>query len=161
VDDDSYTGDSALPSRSPASASFGGMVFGGVTGILVGSLAGIACYWIVGAANYLWDGGINGGLIGLPVGAIIGGVKRRQMGASIESNIATHIGILYGLIPGTLFLLGGIGIVKGKFSVLVVLGAFFGCPTVGMFIGAVLDRIYESFLRPRIPLSGEDEGNRE
>jgi hypothetical protein len=155
TDDDSYLEESSLPESLPASTSLAGMGFGAFTGMLSGSLAGVACAWIVGATDHLWDGGISGGLLGLPVGAIIGRVKRRQMGASVDSNIATHIGVLYGLIPGTLFLLGTIGIVRGKFSGLVLVGAFFACVTVGLFIGAVLDRFYESFLRSRVSQSRE------
>jgi hypothetical protein len=50
-------------------------------------------------------------------------------------------------LPALLILLGGIGIVRGKFSGLLVLGAACAGPMAGMLVGAVVDRFYEGILR--------------
>ena len=53
--------------------------------------------------------------------------------------------VVYGLLPGLLIFLGGIGALRGKF----LLGAAFACPMVGLLIGGLLDRVYEGILRRR------------
>ena len=148
-----------IPAPSTPSHSADGMVFGGLAGFPLGSLAAVACYWILDAVPFE-DAAIFGGLIGSLVGATIGKIARRKMGASTESNIATYIGVLYGLIPGCLIILGGIGIVGGKGSGLLLIAGFFIFPMGGMVIGGMLDRMYEAFLNSRIATWEEDERDR-
>jgi hypothetical protein len=126
-----------------------GAVFGAMAGLFFGVLAGIGCGLLLDQIDSLWAFGLVCGLAGLPVGAVIGRKDRCNNAGTTNSNIATHIGVLYGLLPGCLVLLGGIGIIKGKLSGMVMLGAFFGCPMTGMLIGGLLDRLYESRLRSR------------
>jgi hypothetical protein len=133
------------------------MFFGLFSGLLFGAVTGLACHLIVGSPQPLSQFGFVGGLAGVVYGCAIGVRDRRKHGGALESNAATHIGILFGLIPGLLLLLGGIGIVRGKFSVYVVVSGFFMCPMAGLLVGGLLDRMYEAYLKSRYEGPTEQE----
>jgi hypothetical protein len=142
-DSESSTADAA-PSRRTA------VTFGALAGALIGSIAGVACQSILAADESFGIGAVTGGVIGFVVGILIGRFDARKRPTAAESNVGTYIGVLYGLAPGILFLLEGMGLIGGNRSGLIVIAAFFASPMAGMLIGGVLDRIYEGLMKPRI-----------
>jgi hypothetical protein len=130
----------ALQTRNPAA----GVLFGGFVGIVMGALVGAACCWLVQKHDYLWHGALVGALIGSFGGAVIGTKERKARGEFVRSDLATIIGIVYGLLPALQTLLMGFGMVRGSFTAYLLLGILCIGPTVGLVIGALLDRAYEA-----------------
>jgi len=121
-----------------------GSVFGAFAGFLLGALAGAACCWKLGLTDSprLWP--LVGAVIGCFGGIVIGVKERKARGEFARPDIATIIGLVYGLCPALLTLLGGLGLVRGRFSALALLGMAFTGPVIGLLIGAMLDRAYEA-----------------
>jgi hypothetical protein len=95
----------------------------------------------------LFAGVVFGALVGLPLGAVAGAACCLLIrGDLIRPDIATLIGIVYGLLPALLILLGGMGIVRGKSSGYLLIGSVFVCPMIGLLIGGILDRAFEAAL---------------
>ncbi|MCI0378902.1 MAG: hypothetical protein L0215_14945 [Gemmataceae bacterium] len=120
-----------------------GLFFGAFVGLLMGGLVGLACCWICDLQEFVWLGILAGVLVGSLVGALLGKAERRIRGELVRPDIATIIGVLYGIVP-SLALLLGIGEVRGLRSGLLWLGLVFVGPAVGLLIGAILDRAYEA-----------------
>jgi len=123
-----------------------GMIFGGLAGLHMGAVAGAACAWLLGLFDYYWHGFFVGAAVG-PLGGVLAGfVERKARGDLVRPDIATILGGIFGLLPGLILLLQGIGVVKGVFSGGLLLGAVSGGPMAGFLIGGILDRAFESFL---------------
>jgi hypothetical protein len=126
-----------------------GMLFGGFVGLLMGSLVAAACCWISGLMDFVRGWVLAGALVGSMSGFFIGIHERKRHGDLPKTNLATIICMVFGLLPALLIALGGIGLVRGKFSGLLCLGAVSAGPMAGLLIGGLLDRIYEGFLQRR------------
>jgi hypothetical protein len=121
-----------------------GMFFGALAGLLLGAVAAGACCWVVGQDEFFWHGTLAGAVIGPLGGAAIGVRERKTRGDLIRPDIAAIIGVAYGLLPALLIVLGGVGLVRGKLSGLLLIGAGFAGPMSGLLIGGILDRAYEA-----------------
>src|SRR5262245_58717163 len=80
-----------------------GTVFGAFAGLLLGALLIGICGWLAG---FLWPGVLIGAIIGPVGGAVIGYVERTRRGDLVRPDIATIIGLAYGLLPSLLIVLG-------------------------------------------------------
>ena len=109
----------------------------------MGGFVGCVSCWLVGALDYLWPVALIGAMIGLVGGVPFGLMHRKRQSQVAETNLATMIGATFGLVPALLILLGGVGVVQGKFSGLLMMGAMCAGPMIGLMIGGLLDRFYE------------------
>jgi hypothetical protein len=120
------------------------MLFGGFVGLLMGALSGTVCCALLDFRDFLGQWAVIGAAMGVPGGALIALVERKLRGEQVRPDIATVICVVYALLPALIILLGGLGIVRGKLSGFLLLGAVFACPMCGLLIGGVLDRAYEA-----------------
>ncbi len=134
------------PNRPGLSAD---LAFGALAGLLMGAAVGWTCLWLIGQNDSGLYGALAGSVIGSLGGALLGVRHSRRRQDQFDSDLGTTISVIYPLLPGLLILLNGVGIVRGRFTGLMVLGAAFACPMLGMLVGGLLDRCYESILRRR------------
>lgn len=124
-----------------------GVVFGALVGLPLGAVASAACCLLMELFDLLWHGVLIGSLTGPFGGAILAFTERKIRGDLIRPDIATFIGIVYGLLPALLTLLGGMGMVSGNLSGRFFIGSIFIFPMIGMLIGGILDRAFETMLK--------------
>lgn len=125
------------------------IAFGTFVGLFAGAAVGWMCCWLVGEDGFVWNGALLGALIGAITGSILGYRHGRGRHDFVNSEIATTVCTSYPLLLSLLILLAGIGMVRGKFTGLFVLGAACAAPMLGLLIGGMLDRVYERVLRQR------------
>jgi hypothetical protein len=113
-----------------------GLVFGAFVGLLMGPLVGEACSWLAGRDDLLWTGILIGAGLGPFGGAVIGVAERKLRGNLVRPDIATMIGICFGVLPGLLSI--SPGFVCGLFEVMII------GPILGGLVGAILDRAHEA-----------------
>jgi hypothetical protein len=135
------------PGKPKPRGLYPGLFFGALVGLLAGAVVGGAWCWLAGLIDSLWQGVLLGALIGPLGGALIGLKERRTRGALVRPDVATIICPVYGLVPVLLLALRGLGVVQGKVSAYLFLGAVSAGPVLGLLLGALLDRAYEAFLR--------------
>ncbi len=123
-----------------------GARFGASVGFLAGVVVGATSCWLVQQTEFLWSATLIAGVAGFVGGGFIGAWQMRNPHKAASPDVATYICVAYALIPASVVLLGGLGIVAGKFSGYLVLGAAFGIPMAAYLVGAALDRIYERTL---------------
>lgn len=123
-----------------------GVGFGALVGLPLGAVASAECCLQMGLFDFLWHGVLIGSLTGSFGGALLGFTERKIRGDLVRPDIATFIGIVYGLLPALLTLLGSMGMVSGTLSGRLLIGSFFLCPMIGMLIGGILDRGFEAAL---------------
>jgi hypothetical protein len=133
--------------EQPQSSAAAGVAVGALDGFFLGFPSALACFWLLDSDGPFWIWLCGGVLIGSVVGAPVGWLETRRGRPIADLNIATHLGIFYGLLPGTLLLVGGVPMIRGRFSGYVILGLFFAGPMLGMLIGGVLDRACDSLFR--------------
>jgi MFS family permease len=123
---------------------YAGMLFGAFAGLIAGSTAGAASCGLAGLSGSFWQIVLVGAVAGPLGGALIGIKERRARGNLVRPDIATIICVIYGLVPALLLVLGGIGLVKGKFTGYLFLGVVSAGPMLGLLVGGILDRAYEA-----------------
>jgi hypothetical protein len=116
-------------------------------GLFAGAAAGATSCLLVEQSAIFWAATLAAAMAGFVVGGFIGARQMRNPKKAASPDIATFIFVVYSLIPACAILLGGLGFAVGKFPAYLILGMAFGMPMVASLIGAVLDRIYESYLR--------------
>jgi hypothetical protein len=144
-------------SEQPRSSAAVGAAVGALDGLILGFACALACFWLLDPDELFWIWLCGGVLMGSLVGAPVGWIETRRGRPIADLNIATHLGIVYGLLPGGLLLVGGAPLIRGRFSGYVILGLGFAGPMLGMLIGGVLDRACDSFFRTRPPNPQEGE----
>jgi hypothetical protein len=127
-----------LPSRRLPQA----IVFGAIAGSMMGALVGEASFWLRGLDGNLAQGAWIGAILGSIGGVLIAIAERTIRGPFTRPDIATAIGIFYGLLP---VLIGVIGIHSANASEPggALIETLIGGPIVGLLIGALLDRAFE------------------
>jgi hypothetical protein len=138
--------------------SAGQFSYGGLAGAFFGALSAVSCCWIMEMTASMWIWAAWGGLIGAVPGPILAVLERRN--DPVHVNVATHLGALYGLVPGALLFVGAGGAVVNKLSGLLLAGAICAGPMAGLLIGGILDRICEGIIRSRHPKSNGNEDDR-
>jgi MFS family permease len=125
-----------------------GILFGSYVGLLMGPVAaGISC-WLAAWYEWRWQAIALGLALGPVGGMVVGACARRTQSIALaRREIATLICVGYCLIPAVLVVVECAGIVSTRFSGMLCIGSVFAAPMLGMLIGAVLDRSYESLLR--------------
>lgn len=117
--------------------------FGVVTGIAAGAAAFWSCCWFVGrldvSATALFAGAFVGAVVGFIVGSYYGVHHAKRGGPDVASAIVSG----FGIVPGILVLTSALGLVHGRVSGFMAVGAACAFPMAGMLIGGVLDRLYE------------------
>lgn len=86
-----------------------------------------------------------GTLAGPIVGTLIGFTERKKRGDFVKPDIATIIGIVFGLLPALIFFFQGVSGVRGSFSLYSLVGAVFAGPMIGLVAGGILDRAFEEW----------------
>jgi MFS family permease len=124
-----------------------GTIFGTFVGLLMGAAVGAACCWLTGQFYFFRPSVLIGALAGPIVGMLIGFTERKTRGALVRPDIATLVGIVFGLLPALLFFGGGVSSVHGRFSGLLFVGAVFAGPMIGLVVGGILDRAFEEYLK--------------
>src|SRR5262249_20665376 len=116
---------------------------------------------LVGQSDSFGIGALAGGVIGSLGGGCLGARHRKGRRDPLTSEVGTTVCMTYALLPALLILLGGLDVVRGKFSGLLVLGAACAAPMGGLLVGGVLDRAYEGALRWRQESTEGTKGNGE
>jgi hypothetical protein len=122
------------------------MLFGGFSGLVMGAVAGEACYWLSGQDDRLVCGALIGAGLGSMLGVSVGIAQRMIRGPFVRPDIGTIIGIITGVSPGLITALlmdNGHGLLSGG----ALLETLVGGPIVGLFIGAVFDRAFDACRR--------------
>jgi len=112
----------------------------------MGAVVGSACCWLAGEFHFFGPAVVIGILAGPIVGTLIGFMERKTRGELVRPDIATIIGIVYGLLPALLIFLG-LNSLSGRFSGYLFLGAIFAGPMIGLVLGGILDRAFEEYQR--------------
>ncbi|MFL5328198.1 MAG: hypothetical protein ACJ8C4_04730 [Gemmataceae bacterium] len=98
---------------------------------------------MIGLIDHWIPFAIVGGGVGAIAGILIAMWRNKTYGEAPNPDIATFTGVICGIIPGVLIVIGGGGVAGPK----LVGGSAFGPPMAGLLIGAILDRWYENRLR--------------
>lgn len=117
-----------------------GLIFGAYAGMLLGGLAGSACCWVTGNSDLLAKGASIGAVVGVVVGGMVGYFERKRRGDLVRPDIASYVGIVFGLIVGAVAL----SVSGSEFLPVAVFYLTFLAPMAGTFLGGVLDRSYEA-----------------
>ncbi len=128
------------------------VLIGAIIGTSMGAALGLLSCWLLGKMDSGFYAGVIGAASGLIVGGILGVRHQKKRINRVNSDIGTTICTFYPILPTMLIMASGAGALQGKF----LLAAFFVGPMVGMLIGSVVDRLYESLLRRR-ERSNKDE----
>jgi hypothetical protein len=142
MNDDNICPDRLPPPPSPSADVFGRMLFGGLSGLTAGALVGAAGCWFVGRTDLVWLGGVFGAVFGSLGGVPLALWASRSSGDLQRQDVASTIGMTYGLLFIPLILLGAGG-VSGRLSAALLLGMGMAGPMLGLLVGALLDRVYE------------------
>jgi hypothetical protein len=124
-----------------------GTAFGALAGLAMGAIVGAACCWLIGLFDLVWRGILIGILAGPLAGAAIGYKERTHRGDLVQPDTGTFVCVLFGLLPALQVVFQGLGGVTGKFSGLVLIGAGFAGPMLGLLIGGTFDRAFDAYLR--------------
>jgi hypothetical protein len=121
------------------------MISGSVAGAILGAANAVLFHYIAGAFDSWQVAGAWGAALGLAGGILIVLLRHGIWGPDKGVNIATVLGLLYGIAPGLAVLVqsavvGNAAAVKGLIGMAMV-GSM-----VGLIIGGVLDRITESIV---------------
>jgi hypothetical protein len=125
------------------------ILFGAGVGLLMGACVGWACCWLVGEVDSAGQGACVGALAGAFAGRALGFRHRKGRADTVSSELGTTICTGYALLPALLIFLGGLGLVRGKLSGFLMVGAACAGPMAGLLVGGLLDRAYEGILRWR------------
>lgn len=122
-----------------------GTIFGAIIGVPIGGLCVGVCAWLIDYGDYAWEAWLAGALVGLPGGAIVGFLERTKRGQLPSADTATYVGGVFGLVISLLFLTGtGILVGGGNLTFFVWFGMLCAGPMLGILVGAIFDRVYES-----------------
>lgn len=121
-----------------------GAVFGLIAGLALGSLAGAGTCWLNEANDWLFWGALVGAAIGCIAGPAIGLFVNSRRADIERVDVATSIGIGFGLVPGALIFVLANARVHRLMSAYGLMGMFFFGPMIGFLIGGVLDRAAEA-----------------
>ena len=113
---------------------------GVISGGLLGAADGIAFHYIVDAFPSPFHAALWGGALGLLGGALLVLVRRAFWGPDISVEIATLLGVLYGVVPGLAVLFLG-GPLPGVPGTRAMIGVVMACSMLGLVIGGLLDRL--------------------
>jgi hypothetical protein len=142
MNEDNIRPDQLPPPPSPSADVSGRMLFGGLSGLTAGAIVGAAGCWFVGRTDVVWLGGLIGAGSGSLGGIPLALWASRPSGDVQRQDVASTIGMTYGLLFIPLVLLGAGG-VSGRLSAALLLGMGMAGPMLGLLVGALLDRVYE------------------
>lgn len=117
------------------------VALGGFVGIPIGAVFGAATCFMTGMWDELWQGVRWGAIAGFVVGSLTILLDRARNGPKEQQVIASRVGMVIGLVP-TVFVVMRIG--QGA-KILLLIGAVFIGPAIGLMIGAFFDRAIDEW----------------
>jgi H+/Cl- antiporter ClcA len=131
------------------------LISGSIAGAILGAANAVLLHYIVGAFESPQAASEWGAGLGLAGGVLIVFLRHSIWGPDRNVSIATVLGLLYGVVPGTAILVQSIA-VNHAVAVKSLGGMVMAGSMVGLIIGGVLDRLSESIMSPTSRSSRDD-----
>jgi len=120
------------------------LLVGAVCGAILGAANGVLLEMIALDDMERWTVGTWGAGLGSAGGVAVAFIRRLLWGNEAGIEIGTILGVLYGIVPGTVLLFASVVVHQVADASKALVGLVMAASMIGLVIGGVLDRIAET-----------------